>query len=84
MILKFVDTEDLNSVKFGDEECVCSVKKDMSKYSIKCMQEWIMSLSEKIPNVQWCILPQEIELEFIDKANSVSYLDALKEKINEE
>ena len=83
MILKFVDTEGLDSLNLGDEECVCFVKTDISKYSINCMQEYIMSLSEKMPNVQWCILPQEIELEFVDKANAVSYLDTLKEKINE-
>ena len=49
--LKFVDTEDLNSLKLGDEECVCFVKTDMSKYSINCMQEWIMILSVRMPNV---------------------------------
>ena len=83
MILKFVDTEGLDSLRLGDEECVCFIKTDMSKYDLNCMQEWIMSLSEKMPNVQWCILPQEIELKFVDKANAVSYLDFLKEKINE-
>ena len=83
MILKFVDTEDLDSLKLGDKECVCFVKTDMSKYNINYMQAWIMSLAEKMPNVQWYILPQEIELEFVDKANAVSYLDFLKEKINE-
>ena len=83
MILKFVDTEGLDSLKLGDEECVCFVKTDMSKYNINYMQAWIMSLAGKMPNVQWYVLPQEIELEFVDKANAMSYLDDLKEKINE-
>ena len=83
MILKFVDTEGLDSLKLGDEECVCFVKADMDKYDLNFIQEWIMSLADKMPNVQWCILPQEIELDFVDRANAVSYLDFLKEKINE-
>ena len=83
MILKFVDTEGLDSLNLGDEECICFVKTDISKYSINCMQEYIMSLSEKMPNVQWCILPQEINLEFCYKEDALKYLDTLKEKINE-
>ena len=83
MILKFIDTDGLDSLRLGDEECVCFVKTDMSKYDINCMQEWIMSLAEKMPNVQWCILPQELELEFCYKEDALKYLDFLKEKINE-
>lgn len=83
MILKFIDTEGLDSLELGDEECVCFVKTDMSKDNIDYIQEWIMNLSVRMPNVQWCILPQDIELDFVDKANAVSYLDDLKEKINE-
>ena len=83
MICKFVDTEGLENVILGDEDCICFVKVDLDKYDLDCMHEWIMSLAEKMPNVQWCILPQGIELDFVDKANAVSYLDDLKEKINE-
>ena len=83
MICKFVDTEGLDSLRLGDEECVCFVKVDLDKYNLCWIQEWIMNLSVRMPNVQWCILPQDIELEFVDKANAVSYLDDLKEKINE-
>lgn len=83
MICKFVDTEGLDSLRLGDEECVCFIKVDLDKYNLCWIQEWIMNLSVRMPNVQWCILPQEIELDFVDKANAVSYLDDLKEKINE-
>ena len=83
MICKFVDTEGLDSLRLGDEKCVCFIKVDLDKYDLGWIQEWIMSLSEKMPNVQWCILPLEIKLEFVDKAKAVSYLDFLKEKINE-
>ena len=83
MILKFVDVDNLSTIDLVDEECVCFVKIDMSKYDINCMQEWIMSLSEKMPNVQWCILPREIELDFCCKEDALKYLNALKEKINE-
>ena len=83
MICKFVDTEGLDSLRWGDEECVCFIKVDLDKYNLDWIQKWIMNLSEKMPNVQWCILPQEIELDFVDKADAVSYLDFLKEKINE-
>lgn len=83
MILKFVDVDNLSTIDLDDEECVCFVKIDLDKYDLNCMQEYIMSLAEKMPNVQWCILPHEIELEFVDKENAVSYLDTLKEKINE-
>ena len=83
MICKFVDTEGLDSLRLGDEECVCFIKVDLDKYNLCWIQEWIMNLSVRMPNVQWCILPQDIELEFVDKANAVSYLDDLKEKINE-
>ena len=83
MICKFVDTEDLDSLNLGDEECVCFVKVDLDKYDLGWIQKWIMSLAEKMPNVQWCILPLGIDLKFVDKAKAVSYLDFLKEKINE-
>ena len=83
MILKFIDTEDLENIMLGDEDCICFVKADMDKYDLNFIQEWVMNLSVRMPNVQWCLLPQEIELEFVDKANAVSYLDDLKEKINE-
>ena len=55
----------------------------MDKYDLDFIHEWVTILAEKMPNVQWCLLPHEIELDFVDKANAVSYLDALKEKINE-
>ena len=83
MILKFIDTEGLDSLELGDEDCICFIKADMDKYDLNFIQEWVMNLSVRMPNVQWCLLPQEIELEFVDKANAVSYLDFLKEKINE-
>ena len=83
MICKFVDAEGLDSLRLGDEECVCFIKVDLDKYNLCWIQEWIMNLSVRMPNVQWCILPQEIELDFVDKANAVSYLNDLKEKINE-
>ena len=83
MICKFVDTDGLDSLRLGDEKCVCFIKADMDKYDLNFIQEWTMNLSVRMPNVQWCILPQDIELEFVDKANVVSYLDFLKEKINE-
>ena len=83
MICKFVDIDGLDSLRLGDEECVCFIKADMNKYDLNFIQEWTMNLSVRMPNVQWCLLPQDIELEFVDKANAVSYLDFLKEKINE-
>ena len=83
MILKFIDTEDLENIILGDEDCICFVKADMDKYDLNFIQGWIASLADKMPNVQWCILPQEIELEFCCKEDALKYLDALKEKINE-
>ena len=83
MICKFVDIEGLDSLRLGDEECVCFIKVDLDKYDLNCMQEYIMSLADKMPNVQWCILPQELELEFCYKEDALKYLDFLKEKINE-
>ena len=83
MILKFVDTEGLDSLKLEDEDCICFVKTDMDKYDLNFIQGWIMSLADKMPNVQWCILPQELELEFCYKEDALKYLDFLKEKINE-
>ena len=84
MILKFVDTEDLDSLNLGDEECVCFIKADMDKYDLNFIQEWKMNLSVKMPNVQWCLLPHDIELEFYCKEDALKYLDAVKEKINKE
>ena len=83
MILKFIDTEDLESVMLGDEDCICFVKADMDKYDLNFIKGWIMSLADKMPNVQWCILPQELELEFCYKEDALKYLDFLKEKLNE-
>lgn len=83
MILKFVDAENLENVKSGDEDCICFIKVGLDKYDFNCMQEWIMSLAEKMLNVQWCILPREIELDFCCKEDALKYLDTLKEKINE-
>ena len=83
MICKFVDTEGLDSLRLGDEECVCFIKADMDKYDLNFIQERIMSLADKMPNVQWCILPHEINLEFCYKEDALKYLDFLKEKINE-
>lgn len=83
MICKFVDTEGLDNLELGDEECICFIKADMDKYDINFIQEWAMNLSVKMPNVQWCLLPQGIELEFCYKEDALKYLDALKERINE-
>ena len=83
MILKFVDTEGLDSLELGDEECICFIKADMDKYDLNFIQEWVMSLADKMPNVQWCLLPKDIELEFCYKEDALEYLDALKERINE-
>ena len=83
MIIKFIDTEDLENVMLGDEDCICFVKVDLDKYDLNCMQEYIMSLAEKMPNVQWYILPHEVNLEFCYKEDALKYLDFLKEKINE-
>lgn len=83
MILKFIDTEDLENVMLGDEDCICFVKADMDKYDLNFIQEWIMSLADKMPNVQWCILPHGIDLEFFCKEDALKYLDWVKEKINE-
>ena len=83
MILKFIDTERLDSLELGDEDCICFIKADMDKYDINFMQEWAMNLSVRMPNVQWCLLPQDIELEFYYKEDALKYLDALKERINE-
>ena len=83
MICKFVDVNNLHTIDLGDEKCVCFVKVDLDKYDLGWIQKWIMSLSEKMPNVQWCIWPHGIDLGFVDKAKAVSYLDFLKEKINE-
>ena len=83
MIFNFVDTEDLENVMLGDEECICFIKADMDKYDINLIQEWAMNLLVRMLNVQWCILPHDIELEFCCKEEALKYLDALKEKINE-
>ena len=83
MILKFIDTEDLENVMLGDEDCICFVKTDMYKHDIIDVQNLITGLAEKMPNVQWCILPNEIDLEFCYKEDALKYLDFLKEKINE-
>lgn len=83
MICKFVDTENLNSINLGDQKCFCFIKTDMGKYDVNYMQEWVMNLSVRMPNVQWCILPREIELDFCCKEDALKYLDLMKEKINE-
>ena len=84
MICKFVDTEGLDSLRLGDEECVCFIKVDLDKYDLGWIQKWIMSLSKKMPNVQWCIWPHGIDdLEFFCKEDALKYLDWVKEKINE-
>ena len=83
MIFNFVDTEDLENVMLGDEECVCFIKADMDKYDVNFIREWAMNLSVRMPNVQWCLLPQDIELKFCYKEDALKYLDTLKEKINE-
>ena len=84
MICKFVDIEGLDSLRLGDEECICFVKADMDKYDLDFIHEWVTVLAEKMPNVQWCLLPHDIELELCCKEDVLRYLDDLKEKINEE
>ena len=83
MISKFVDVNNLQNIDLGDEECICFIKADMEKYDVGYMQEWVMNLAVRMPNVQWCILPREIELDFCCKEDALKYLDSLKEKINE-
>ena len=84
MICKFVDIEGLDSLRLGDEKCICFVKADMDKYDLDFIHELVTVLAEKMPNVQWCLLPHEIELEFCCKEDALRYLDTVKEKINEE
>lgn len=83
MISKFVDVNDLQNIDLGDEKCICFVRADMEKYDINSLQEWVMNLKVKMPNVQWCILPLGIDLEFFCKEDALEYLDWMKEKINE-
>ena len=83
MICKFVDVNNLNTIDLGDEKCVCFVRIDPDKYDIGAMSSWFMEITNRMPQVDWCLLPVGIDLEFVDKANAVSYLDVLKEKINE-
>ena len=67
----------------ANEEYVCFIKVDLDKYDLGWIQKWIMSLSEKMPNVQWCIWPHGIDLGFFCKEDALKYLDWVKEKINE-
>lgn len=83
MICKFVDVNNLSTIDLGDEKCVCFVKIDADKYDIDAMSSQFMEIANKMPQVVLCLLPVGIDLEFVDKANAVSYLDTLKEKINE-
>ena len=83
MICKFVDVNNLNTIDLGDEKCVCFVRIDTDKYNIGAMSSWFMEITNRMPQVDWCLLPVGIDLKFVDKANAVSYLDTLKEKINE-
>ena len=83
MIWKFVDVNNVSTIDLGDEKCVCFVKIDADKYDISDMSSWFMEIANRMPQVDWCLLPVGIDLEFVDKANAVSYLDVLKEKINE-
>ena len=83
MICKFVDVNNLNTIDLGDEKCVCFVRIDADKYDIGDMSSWFMEIANRMPQVDWCLLAVGIDLEFVDKANAVSYLDFLKEKINE-
>ena len=83
MICKFVDVNNLHTIDLGDEKCVCFVKIDADKYDIGAMSSWFMEIANRMPQVDWCLLPVGIDLKFVDKAKAVSYLDFLKEKINE-
>ena len=83
MICKFVDVNNLHTIDLGDEKCVCFVRIDTDKYDIADMNSWFMEITNRMPQVDWCLLPMGIDLEFVDKANAMSYLDVLKEKINE-
>lgn len=83
MICKFVDVNNLSTIDLGDEKCVCFVKIDTDKYDIGAMSSWLMEIANRMPQVDLCLLPVGIDLKFVDKANAVSYLDTLKEKINE-
>ena len=83
MICKFVDVNNLSTIDLGDEKCVGFVRIDADKYDIGGMSSWFMEIANRMPQVDWCLLPVGIDLEFVDKANAVSYLDVLKEKINE-
>ena len=83
MICKFIDVNNLSTIDLGDEKCVCFVRIDADKYDIGDMSSWFMEIANRMPQVDWCLLPVGIDLEFVDKANAVSYLDVLKEKINE-
>ena len=83
MICKFVDVNNLSTIDLGDEKCVCFVRIDTDKYNIDAMNSWFMEITNRMLQVVWCLLPVGIDLEFVDKANAVSYLDTLKEKINE-
>ena len=83
MICKFVDVNNLHTIDLGDEKCVCFVRIDTDKYDIGDMNSWFMEITNRMPQVDWCLLPVGIDLKFVDKANAVSYLDDLKEKINE-
>ena len=83
MICKFVDVNNLHTIDLGDEKCVCFVRIDTDKYDIGAMSSWFMEITNRMPQVDWCLLPVGIDLDFVDKANAVSYLDFLKEKINE-
>ena len=83
MICKFVDVNNLHTIDLGDEKCVCFVRIDADKYDIGAMSNWFMEIANRMPQVDWCLLPVGIELDFVDKANAVNYLDDLKEKINE-
>lgn len=83
MICKFVDVNNLSTIDLGDEKCVCFVKIDVDKYDMATMNSWFMEIANRMPQVDLCLLPVGIDLEFVDKANAVSYLDTLKEKINE-
>ena len=83
MICKFVDVNNLHTIDLGDEKCVCFVRIDADKYDIGAMSSWFMEIANRMPQVDWCLLPVGIDLKFVDKAKAVSYLETLKEKIKE-